>query len=834
MLKKVIKRTLFLVFTVLFSLTWITVNGQSINPNDLSNIQVDQMSDAQIRAYMLQAQTYGYSEAQLEEMALQRGMPPAEVQKLRTRIAMLDVTEDTELDRRETKTRPAERVYVPDTTEAFLNYVDSLTDWRGKTIFGSSVFKGVSATFEPNLRMATPVNYVLGAGDQLLIDVYGRSEVDHALTVSPEGRINIPYVGIVTVGGLTIERATSLIESRMATVYSELRSGRTKVVVALGNIRSINVVLTGDVIKPGTYTLPSVATAFNALYQAGGPNAIGSFRNIQVIRGGQVISTLDIYDLLIDGVFEENIVLQDQDIIMVPRYVKHVELTGEVNRPYIFELTEQESFADVIRYAGGFTEKAYQARVKVNRYTERELRIEDVLQSQFGQFIPQSGDNYTIEGVLERYENRVSITGSVFRPGEYELSAGLTLSMLLKKAEGVREDTFMERGTITRLGDDLQTNQISFNIAGILAGTDPDILLKREDVIQIYSIFELREAYHVKIGGEVRSGGKFDYADGMTLQDLILRAGGFREGATSSRIEVARRIRNADPLSTSTRLAEVFQVDIGRGLTKEVSDFVLLPFDEVVVRTAAGYEIQRTVRIEGEVLFPGKYALIRKDERISDLIERAGGFTSYAYLEGASLRRRGASFSDREHTQAEAIERESAIEEERNRLLSLQQLQSGASTGGMLDLAQQSNTTNYVGINMDRIVSDRGSRGDLILEDGDIVRVPRELQTVKISGEVLAPSIATYSPSKGLKQYITQAGGFSQRAVRKNTYVLYANGSVKGTTRFLFFNNYPVIKPGAEIFVPQRPLREALNAQQWIGLSTGLASLAAIILTLLR
>ena len=807
--------------------------GQSVNFNDLSQVRVDDLSDEQILVYMRQAESMGLTEEELIQTAQQRGMPASEIEKLRTRITTLKASTNTPQQAASPVQSRPERQMV-DTVVAEPPSPDTTAE-DTLHVFGASLFRGAPALFEPNLRLATPKDYVFGPGDQVLIDIYGRSEENHSLNITPEGTINIPYVGIVPVAGMTIEQATARITSELATIYRAIRTGGTKVTVALGNIRSIKVILTGEIVKPGTYTLPSVATVFNALYYSGGPSENGSFRNVRLIRGGKEIARLDIYDFLISGNFRDNVRLEDQDVLMIPPYESKVEVRGEVKRPAIFELREGETFEDLLTYAGGFTENAYRARIKVTKRTPTEQRIEDLLASQYAHYIPQAGDAYVVNRILSRFENRVHITGAVFRPGDYELSPGLTLSMLIKKAEGLKEDAFLNRGNILRLKDDMQREQLSFNVAGILAGTEPDVELKREDIVTISSIFDLREAYTLDIDGEVRSPGRFPYAEGITLQDLIMQAGGFRESASNNRIEISRRVTNADILSQSAHIAEVFQVNTDKGLSKQEQDFVLMPFDRVVVRTSTGYETQKTVRIVGEVLYPGLYTINRKDERISDLIKRAGGLTPFAYVDGASLKRgrltdTGTAAAE---TGTEAAERERKMQEEYNRILALQQLQSDASAFHKLDINKNIGN-DLVGINLERIITKPGYRGDLILEDGDVIHVPKELQTVKISGEVLAPSTAVYSPSKGFKQYISQAGGFSSRALRKSVYVLYANGSVKSTNRFLFFNNYPPITPGAEIFVPQKEIRPSIGAQQWLGFGTGIASLAAIIVTIFR
>lgn len=816
----------FLFFCV--SLYALPSLGQRINAEDLSTVRVDDLSDEQLMMYVRQAEASGLSETEMEQLARERGMPAAEIEKLRSRIAALDGMATSTRKSQRGKARTPERQLLDSGVIAPFS-PDSLVEDSVPPIFGASLFRGgASALFEPNLRLATPQNYVIGPGDQLLIDIYGSSEADHALTVTPDGEINIPYAGVVMVGGMSIEDVTVRIQKALTSVYPAIRTGDTKVNVTLGNIRSIKVILTGEIVKPGTYTVPSLATAFNALYYSGGPTNNGSFRNIQIVRNGKTVATLDIYEFLINGSFEENVRLQDQDVLMVPPYLNRVIVKGEVKRSAIFELKEGETFGDLLTYSGGFTEDAYRARVKVVKRTDREQRIEDLLSAQFAHYVPKAGDEYVVDKILDRFENRVMIEGAVFRPGAYELSPGLTLSMLLKKAEGVREDAFLNRGNIVRLKDDAQAERLSFNVAGILAGTEPDIELKREDIVTISSIFDLREAYTVRIDGSVRAPGEFAYAEGMTLEDLIMQAGGFRENASESRIEVSRRVSGADVLSESAKTAEVFMVNADKGLTKQVKDFVLMPFDLVVVRTAAGYETQRTVRIEGEVLYPGLYTISNKNERISDIIKRAGGFTPFAYVEGASLTR-GNQLDTVNQFDVESGQ-QTEPRNDQTRLAALQQLQN-ATYAAETDINL---SNNYVGINLEQILKRPGSRGDLILEGGDIIHVPKELQTIKISGEVLAPSTAVYGPTKGFTQYISQAGGFSSQALKKRAYVIYANGSVKSTSRVLFFNNYPPIKPGAEIFVPKRPERQRMGPQQWLGLSTGLASLAAVILTMIR
>ncbi len=809
---------------------FILLGQQSSYSQDMSNVRVNELSDTQIRQFLQQVEASGLSEAQLEQVAMSKGMSSEEVQKLRARV--------NELKKATPGSKPgivgSGRTLNQDTT-TLQRPIDTRTEAEKaleelKTkIFGASLFKNANPQFQPNLEIATPKNYVIGTGDELMIEIYGDSEASYQLTVSPEGNINIPYIGVVSVAGATIEAATTRIKNRLSSIYSGISTGNTQVNITLSNIRSIQVILSGEIVQPGTYTLPSIATVFNALYSSGGPTENGSLRDIRIMRNGRQVATLDVYDFLVSGSLDNNITLQDQDVIYVPPYLSRVELSGEVKRPMLFEVKPGESFDDLLSYAGGFTESAYQARVKVLKNTGIERRIEDLLASQFGQYEPQSGDKFTISRTLERFENRVTIDGAVFRPGDYELSSGLTLSMLIKKADGVKEDAFLGRGYITRLKDNNELEQLSFSVADILAGTEADILLKREDVIQISSIFDLKEEYTVTIGGEVRQPNTFLYAEDMTVGSLIQMAGGFNVGASGNRVEVSRRIRNTDLSSESAASSLVFNINIDDSLSVEDADFLLQPFDIVSIRSIAGYESQMQVKLEGEVVYPGIYTLTRKDERISDIIKRAGGLTVFAYQEGASLKREGSKkIEDKEALLAQE-------EEEEARLANLQRLAEAGSEGIVQDVKlQEIVASDLIGIDLEEILKKPNYKYDLILEDGDVIRVPKLLQTVKVNGEVLRPNNVIYKKGKSLKHYVNAAGGFTQDARKKGTYIQYANGSVDATNNVLFFNSYPAVKPGAEIFVPKRAPREKVSAQGWVGISSAIVSMAVMIFTLVK
>ncbi|RZK55052.1 MAG: capsule biosynthesis protein, partial [Pedobacter sp.] len=553
-------------------------------------------------------------------------------------------------------------------------------------------------------------------------------------------------------------------------------------------------------------------------------------RNIQIIRNNKMIATVDVYDFLLRGIQQANVRLQDQDIINVPVYNKRVEIVGEVKRSALFEVKNNETLQDVIDFAGGFSTQAYTARIKVFQNTDKDRKIVDVAKEDWSSYRPQNGDKFIVEPILDRFQNRVEISGAVFRPGFYELEKGLTLKTLIAKSEGLKEDAFLNRGYISRLNADNTQALIPFDLQKIMAGTEGDITLQREDKVTINSLFDLRDEYIVNIQGEVRNPGTFDYADNMTLESVIQMAGGFKEGATPNRIEISRRVKNSDATLSTARTAEVFTVNVDMDLKLQGEAFTLKPFDIISVRNSEGYTVQKQVKLEGEVVYPGVYTITRKDERISELIKRAGGLTSSAYADGASLKRPGATVVNPNDKNAINVQ-----EEESKKLLNLKRLQeSGVKDTLAVEVEQQLIQSDLVGISLVKILKSPLSKQDLIVEDGDVIRVPRTLQTVKVTGEVLNPNSIVYLSGKSLRQYINGAGGFTANARKGGTYIRYANGSAAAVSKFLFFNNYPVVKPGAEILVPKRAEREKMSPQAWIGIGTALASLGAIIVSLLR
>ncbi|MGC4235768.1 MAG: SLBB domain-containing protein [Niabella sp.] len=809
------------IFSIIFSffilfLISVTTNAQI----DYKNLKVDQLSDVQIREMMKRMGDMGYSDAQLEQAAAARGMDATEIKKLKDRV-----TEIRQQNTEKTETEIASEGGETNTGRSANATANQAAPDPGKPnsrIFGSDFFGSGSITFEPNMRMATPKSYIIGPDDELLIDITGDNEASYKPRVSPEGFISVEYVGRIAVAGLTIEQATNKIRSAMQGTYPAMRSGRTQLTMNLGNIRSIKVIISGEVTKPGTYTLSSLASVYNALYVSGGPNENGSFRNVQIIRNNNVIATVDLYDFLINGTQLENIRLQDQDVIHIPMYQIRVDVTGEVKRPAIYEIRADESLADVLKYAGGFSEMAYKARVKVFQNTATEKKVLSKTLLEYPDYKPKNGDKVMVDPILDRFENKIQIVGAVFRPGVYELTPGLTLNKLIQQADGLKEDAFMNRGYIIRLNADNTSSVIPFDVSSIVQNTTADIELKREDIVQISSIFDLRDEYTVSIGGQVRQPGSFNFSRNMRVEDLVQMAGGFKEGASPANIEVARRVKGSDLSQKSAQVAEVFNITVNKDLSLADTGFILEPFDIVSVRSVEGYTGQQQIQVLGEVLRPGIYTIQSKNERISDIIKRAGGLTAFAYAEGASLKRPASITDD--------------AEEERIRVMNLERLkEAGANdSSAKANLYLSAVASDLVGIELDKILEAPQSRYDLIVEAGDIIRVPTLLQTVKVTGEVLRPISVVYKPGKPFKYYINSAGGFTKMAYKRGSFISNANGSVAGTTKALFFNNYPAVAPGSEISVPQKVKKEGMSAQGWFGIGTAAASIAAIIFAILN
>lgn len=801
----------------------------AMSRDQLKQIKVDELSDDQIRQLVSEMKKNKVTLDQVDEYAAQNGIPDTEVSKLKMRIQAMGL--DKELSDNAGKDTSTETIdesprQVNDTTDYWdqkLRRLKSREDYerelRRRKIFGTELFSNKNLTFEPNLRMPTPPNYRISTNDELLIDVYGYSEVQHQLKVTPDGYVRIPYLGPVYVNGLTMEEARVRITKQLSSIYGGIKTGNTFVQVSLGSIRSIRVLLIGEIERPGTYSLPSLATVANALYVSGGPGENGSFRNIQVIRNGQTVATFDLYDFIARGDLTNNIVLQDQDIVKVNPYKTRVELVGEVKRPAIFEAKENESLQQIMDYAGGYTDKAYREIIRANRINNREREVVNVPAAQIGSFQLRSGDQFFVDSILTRFTNRVTISGAVFHPGDYALEEGMTVRDLISKADGVKEEAALTRGVIRRLQADYTPAMINFNVADVVSGRQK-VVLQREDSVVVYSKMGLRELYQVKISGEVNQPGQYVYADSMQLEDLILIAGGLKDAASLKHVEISRRIRSGAD-SSDTRLAIIEQFDINADLSNnpDAAVFGLQPFDEVTVRKAPSYQEQANIQVGGEVLYPGQYAINSKRERISDLVRRAGGLRPEAYPEGAVLLRK-------------TFVNESDSAYLTNKLEVFYNKMQDSSDIIRLKSAME-RREQLLGINLDLILKNPGSKYDLLLEEGDVLKVPKKLQTVQVFGEIYFPKKVRFEKNIGFRDYIRGAGGFTTQALKRRSYIVYANGEVKNTRKVFFFNSYPKVKPGAEIYVPTKRERRGLNGQEAIGLASGLASVALIIVTLL-
>ncbi|AEI50312.1 SLBB domain-containing protein [Runella slithyformis] len=722
--------------------------------------KVEQLSDSQVKAFYERAKSGGMSEMQIEQAALAQGFTLSDISLMRKRLAEVqnkennlesDTTENTKATRQQIG-QLSKRVIKKDSAK--------LPKKEPLKIFGSDLFNTEGLSFEPSLRIATPKNYQLGPDDELLVEIYGDAKGSYRLKVSPEGTVKVLNLAPIYISGLSVEEARDKIVSRLRQSYSGLNSGGSFASINLGNIRSIRVMVTGEVVKPGVYTVSSLATAFNALYLCGGPNKNGSFRTVNVVRNNKIVRVIDIYDFLLRANQADNIILQDQDIIQVPFYLTRVELDGEIKRPAIYELKKGESLQQLVDLAGGFNEQAYQSSVTLRRNTEKARKVVTVDRKDFTGFLPQSGDIVNVGKILDRYENKVVIEGAVFRPGEYALGENLkTLKDLLKQSEGVREDAFLNRAIIHREKPNREPEVLAVSLGKILNNEMPDIELRAQDSIVVKSVKDLREEYFVTIMGEINTPGDFEYADHMTVSDLIAQANGLSEGAIDSRIEIARRIKDTNLSEvTDNVMMQIITLKINRDLSLSNNDkqLQLQPFDIVYIRKSTRYDKQRSVVILGEVNYPGTYAIQNSGERITQLIERAGGPKSTGYLPNAIFRRSG----------------------------------------------------ERIALDIQRVVENPSLESNIILEEGDTIYIPERSELVRIEGAVLNPSTVNFSKGFTYSNYLSQAGGYGDRAKKSRVYVTYANGYTERSRKFLFFNVRPRIQPGSIITVPYKPKDE--------------------------
>ncbi|GAO30619.1 SLBB domain-containing protein [Geofilum rubicundum] len=802
------------VFFILMSVCLLLVGpiwGQNINP---ASVDVSALSEGQIQRLIAEMQKRGMTEDQALALARAKGVSEEQINLLRQR--MLSVNTDQDISRSSETGLDLESGFSSDFLFGgdgqFSEKAFFIPTQEEERLFGFQLFNSENLSFESGANFPVTDAYQIGVGDEFRIDVYGASQQSYVAIVDKNGQIRIPNVGPVGVGGRQLGVAREMIQEKLALIYRDLISDppRTFANIHLGSIQPITVNVIGEVFAPGTYSLPGSATAFNALYLSGGPNIRGTFRNIQVIRNGEVIQQLDVYDYLINGNGSVNVVLNDGDVIMVPTYNRRVRVGGELIRSGIFESKEGETLAELLDFAGGFNETAYRNRVELYRNNGRERVMKDVLPEGFADTGLQNGDSIYVGKVLDRFANRVTIKGAVFRPGTFELSEGMMLSDLIARADGVREDAFVERALILRRNEDLTMTNVSFNVSRVVSGAS-DVALQREDVVTISTIDDMREDRSVRIMGEVQRPGRFDYRESMSLGDLIMLSGGFKERASESYIEVTRRLSYEEAADPGAVSAHLFQFTIPRNLTLNSEDaaFELAPFDEVYVRRAPGGIREGSVRVNGEVHYSGEYALVKKNERLSDLIKRSGGFTAEAYLPGAMLTR-PISLTAKERRLRE-------FARSQNEGLELNEM-----------------NFEVVGVDLSKALNNPGGRDDIYLRDGDELVVPRRNQTIQVGGGVLNPLSMPFIEGRGVKYYVKNSGGFALRAKRNRTYVIYPNGSAGATSNFLFFRSYPKITPGSEIVVPQKPERESLPVTAWIAIGSGVSTIALTLVTMIN
>ena len=826
---------------------------------DLNTIRVDQLSDDQIEELVKRAQDAGLSSTDFLMMAQMRGMPSGEVEKLRSRIEGLAEGSSKSRSTNVSKRTPREQLDINDITRGLMETQELMeTEKADSLLFGSTLFfqKNRKLSFEPSLNQATPKNYILGPGDLIYVDIYGQSEKYYEATINPEGSILLDNIGLIAVSGKTIEAAEGIIKNRVATFYTGLSGANPKTFlqVTLGNVKTIKVHILNEVRLPGTFTLSAFSTVFNALYAAGGPSDKGTLRAIQLIRNNKKIAEIDVYDLLINGTANLDVQLQDQDVILVNPYLARVRVLGEVKRPLIFEVTPDDNVEDIIRYAGGYTDLAFKDRISISRITGNQRSISDVYQNQLGLFNLKGGDEVTVGRILDRYSNRIQIKGAVFRPGTFALTEGLTLTQLIKNADGLKGDAYTQRASILRTKGDLSSEVLEVNLQAVIEGRQEDVVLRREDVIRISSIYDVQNERYIQILGEVKRPGTYPYSAGMTPEELILTAGGLQESANLKEIEIARRLEDSD----SGTLSDIITTSINPDLSFNPNAISLEPFDQVIVRKRANFTMQRLVSVEGQVNSPGIFAIQTSVDRISDLIKRAGGVNQFAYTKGATLIRKTEFFN----TESEQVRRQKNLEalrvllkdnptnpEAQEELLirlfrdlpkekvekkdstannakreSLDQI--AAETPGV---AVKFKETEAVAINLEKILANPGSEEDLVLEEGDILNVPKLLQTVRMRGDVVYPTTLRHEQGRSLRFYINGAGGFDRRANRKQTYVVYANGAVKRTKGFFGVRSYPVVEPGAEVIIPSKGPKIPIRLGELVGVTTGLATLALVL-----
>lgn len=797
----------------------------------VGGVMAQQMSDDQVVQYVKEAQRTGKSQKQMTTELLRRGVTKEQVARIQKKYAEHSTAADgvenkpSQLRERTSLMTDGKAIRGTSYEEAELEEQKEIIDLKrdakatpeapGSNIFGHSLFSNRNLSFEPSANLATPVNYRLGPGDEVIIDIWGASENTIRQTISPEGTILVRGLGPVHLSGMTVKEANSFLQREFSKIYSGISGTEpnSEIKLTLGDIRTIQINIMGEVSVPGTYTLSAFSTVFHALYRAGGVNRIGSLRSIKVVRDGKTFADLDVYDFIMKGKMKDDIRLQEGDVIIVDPYQSLVEIVGKVKRPMFYEMKPTETVATILNYAGGFTGDAYKKAIRLVRKSGREHQVFNVDEMDYSVFRLDDGDMITIDAVLDRFENRVEVRGAVYRAGLYQLDGTVnTVKQLIKKAEGLRGDAFLNRVIIDREHEDLSHEIIAIDLGGLLNGTIADIPLQKNDILYIPSITDLKEEETVAIYGEVANPGTFLFSKNMTIEDLLVQAGGLLEEAATTRGEVTRRIKDPKSTSFSSVLGKTFTFDIKDGFIVggNAENFYLEPFDAVYIRRSPAYRRQQNVVVAGEVLFSGSYSLVKKNERLSDLVSKAGGVTPDAYVKGARLIRK---LSD---------------EERRRQNDAIRMAQNGEGKDSISIQKLNLSETYTVGIDLEKALANPKSDFDLVLREGDVLYIPEYVNTVKISGSVMYPNTVVYQKGKNLKFYINQAGGYGNMAKKKKVYVVYMNGTVSR----LKARNASAIEPGCEIIVPSKAEKKHMAMAEILGISSTTATIAAMVATM--
>lgn len=774
------------------------------------------MTDQQVIDYIKQQTAAGKSNQQIGKELMAKGVTREQAQRIKEKFESQQNSETSPTTQSISQAKAERRHNVNNdiASESMIDIgreVDEGQDGQvsARQIYGHKVFNSRALTFEPSENIATPQNYRLGPGDEVIIDIWGTSEDHLRQTISPEGSIMISQIGPVYLNGMTINDANKHIKNAFSKKYAGMEDAETDIQVTLGQVRTIQVDILGEVATPGTFRMSPFASVFHALYRAGGINDIGSLRNIQVLRNGKKVAGVDIYEYLFDGKTNGNIRLQEGDVIIVPPYDQLVSIDGNVKRPMYYEIKPDETIKSLLEYSGGFTGDAYEGMVRLARQSGTENELYNIERGEFASYRLQDGDIITVGTILDRYANRVELKGAVYRPGMFAIGKDInTVSDLVKKADGVTDDAYTDRVLLYREGPDLELQIMALDLKDILEGRAKDVTLKRNDVLVISSIHELEERGALSIGGQVARPGSYPFAANTTLEDLIFQAGGLLEGASTARVDISRRI--VDPTSTqqTQQISEIYTVSIENGLAlNSGKGFKLMPYDHVEVRKSPGYNAQESVSVRGEVLFDGSYVLQKRNERLTDIIKRAGGILDEAYIKGAYLTRR-------------LSEDELAS---RREVLRLAMANSGPGMGDSIALSKINVSPTYnVGINLEKAIQNPGSHYDVVLQPGDALLIPEQQSTVKIAGDVMFPNTVVYEPGKKLSYYIDQAGGYGQRARKNKAFIVYLNGTVAKAKR-----GTP-IEPGCQIIVPSKPDTSNTDWTKILTLATSFSSVAAL------